>query len=99
MCTKSSGRQFLSYLYSVAVVVFILFYSASGRGGRTPESANVGSRNQVSSNRRGSQNRAGVTRPAQNFVSFDYTQLDRRRGGFINSAVSTFSFSISNILE
>jgi len=41
----------------------------------------------------------GLTRPAQNpftFVSFDYTQLDRRRGGAINSAVSTSSFSSTN---
>lgn len=77
----------------------MFFDSANGRGGRTPDGPNVGSRHQVSSNRRGSQNRVGVTRLAQNpftFVSFDYTQLDRRRGGAINSAVSTFSLSVIN---
>lgn len=65
-------------------------HQSNGRGGRTPEGLDVSSRHQTSSSRRDSQNRGGVARPAQNpfaFVSFDYSQLDRRKGGATSSAV------------
>ena len=93
---RRSGKRLLSCLYSLAAV---FFYSANGRGARTPEGLDAGSRHPTSSTRRGSQNRGGLARPAQNpfaFVSFDYSQLDRRKEGATSTAVSIFFYSNIN---
>lgn len=75
----------LSFLWCGGFVV-----SASGRGGgRTPEG---GPR---PGNRRGSQGRPVVTRSAQNFVSFDYAQLEGRRGSAMITPVSACSLTPS----
>lgn len=77
----------------------VVTYSANGRGARTLEGVNAGSRQQTFSGRRGSQNRGGVARPVQNafaFISFDYSQLDRRKGGATSSAVGIFYTNVND---